>query len=200
MLFWFDYYEIHEYVNDKEPTASTDISLYPVRAFFDDHGKISKLQLNANEVDSSYHLKVGIIRALQLDWAKIQDALKSDGEKEFETTVATRSGECKLKGSVHADSATEVCVTMTRKISDCTSQYVNDYEKFKDSSKKWFFHFDHHHAKNFHHAEITIEDYFKADENILIKSGFHFHGCHPIEGEWDASNLEDGNRQFVPRS
>lgn len=85
-------------------------------------------------------------------------------------------------------------MTATRRISDCDNSryFQTDYEKFGDSKKVWKYHFDTRKSKNLQRVDIEIEDYFKPQENILIKSGFGFEGCEAGE------ELQDIHRVFTP--
>lgn len=197
LLFYFKDYTISEYANKNEEEPNRSISDYPVRAIFNGNGLIEKLQFDDRESDGSYHLKTGIIRTLQLDWTQIQAGVKSDAAKEFEVKIPGRKGECKAITTLKVRSELDFCVNVARKISDCTHTPPNSYEKFKDSTKKWHFHFDGSHVKNFHHAKVEIEDFYRENNTILIKSGFKFEGCHKYEGEFNTSELKDVERDFV---
>lgn len=190
-----------EYENDIDPFINRTITSYPVRVIFKDNGLIEKIQYDNRESNSSYHLKTGIIRTMQLDWAQIQKAVNANGPKEFVTLLAGREGTCNVKTDVKIDSSDDFCVNLERQIRDCAPlPDYNKYEKFPDSTKKWHFHFDNGHAANFHHAKIEIEDFFAPDATINIKTGFKFEECVPFREELDASALTDVVRLFqIPK-
>lgn len=198
LLFYFKDYVISDYLNPDESEPSRELSDYPVRVIYKDNGLVEKLQFNDLETDASYHLKTGIIRTMQMDWTQVQAGLKTDGVKEFQAAIPGRKGECQAKTEVKVDSDKEFCVNMERKFADCTHTMPNTYEKFKESTKKWHFHFDKDHAKNFHHAKIEVEDFYRADDTIYIKSGFKFEGCQKYEGQINANDLTDVEREFKP--
>lgn len=198
LLFFFKNYQIAEYENSREPDAGNrDLSAFPVRVTYDESGKIAKIETSPQESDSSYHLKKGVVRTLQLDWAAVKLALDGTGPETFDTQIKSKTIECKVSTHIHraADNTNDFCVHSTRKHTDCNSKFIpTDYEKFKDSKKEWKYHFNTAKAVNFEHLKIRIEDYFKPDENMLISSGFEFKGCNEKLDTWDSSDLQEIHR------
>uniref|UniRef100_A0A336LY63 CSON005618 protein n=1 Tax=Culicoides sonorensis TaxID=179676 RepID=A0A336LY63_CULSO len=201
LLFYFNNLVITENTNHKEGDTNYGIlSNFPVRVSYHTDGKLNKIETNAGESDFSYHIKKGIISTLQLPWQNVQDALHDKGPFEFDINITAKSSTCKINHQVHKINDNEFGVTATRRITDCdnTQYFQSDYQKFKESKKVWKYHFDTVTTKNLHHVDIDIEDYFKMDENILIKSKFMYKGCKAIDGEWDDKNLENIYRKFTP--
>uniref|UniRef100_A0A336MTQ6 CSON007156 protein n=1 Tax=Culicoides sonorensis TaxID=179676 RepID=A0A336MTQ6_CULSO len=179
LLFGFENYE----------NATRKLSNYPIRAYFDDNGKITRYDADPNDPEESVTTKKPIVATTQLDWTQVKNALTTPSE--FKSEIDGLTSKCNIAYNVNKiDSGFGVLAS--RNALECTGPMQSEYEKYdkyKESTKVWKFTFDQSQKTNFVALTVDVVDYFGPGKTVVIDSGFTFRGCDTFTDQWDVTGI-----------